>query len=415
MDSAVSRHEPLAPSGTMPSPARMAAPDITAGFTDMQWYMYHQRNVAFFAAFTARALTADDLLAAAHALLDLAPQLGAGFPDGIPDALLRSIVHREDVANLDGLPDRWIDRGDVIFDEPGKPLFRIRHAALERPDGNGRAGFLLVQAAHALVEGADSALLSRSQSAAHPRSHSARDIPKLARLAGTGLGALLASLHLLAGNLVTTRPGPFSYASRAYPRRLFSALARHHGVRQRALFFALAMHTLFGAGDARGKRRISSTYSVIDDGGGASRDSFMRMRMRFAAFDNIAGFADFTRAVDARLTELENRETGFNDAVNAEGIRLHRKLSGLLPFAYSPRLFQFMPYDIVIGLIPPHRLGGALTGDLLEPVYAGAALEGANACVVVPGRTLVSFNFYIQQKLLPHLDRLDSLLESPLI
>ena len=70
MDSAVSRLEPLAPSGTMPSPARMAAPDITAGFTDMQWYMYHQRNVAFFAAFTARAFTADDLLAAARALLD---------------------------------------------------------------------------------------------------------------------------------------------------------------------------------------------------------------------------------------------------------------------------------------------------------------------------------------------------------
>ena len=26
----------------------MAVPDPTAGFTDMQWYMYHQRNVAFY-------------------------------------------------------------------------------------------------------------------------------------------------------------------------------------------------------------------------------------------------------------------------------------------------------------------------------------------------------------------------------
>ena len=399
----------------MLSPAQMAAPDITAGFTDMQWYMYHQRNVAFFAAFTARAFTADDLLAAARALLDLAPQLGAGFPEGISDALLRSIIYRESAASLDGLPDRWIDRGEIIFDEPAKPLFRIRHAALETSDGNGRAGFLLVQVAHALVEGADSALLSRSQSAAHPQGHSAREIPPLAKFAGTSLGAVLAGLHLLAGNFFTMRPGPFAYASRAYPRSLFSTLARHHDVRQRALFFALAMHTLFGAGDASGKRRISSTYSVIDDGGGAGRDSFMRMRMRFAAFDNAEGFPDFVRAVDARLTELEGRETGFNDAMNAEGIRLHRKLSAVLPFAYTPRLFQFMPYDIVIGLIPPHRLGGALTGDLLEPVYAGATLEGANACVIVPGRKLVSLNFYIQHKLLAQIGRLDALLASPLI
>ena len=38
----------------------------------------------------------------------------------------------------------------------------------------------------------------------------------------------------------------------------------------------------------------------------------------------------------------------------------------------------------------------------MEPVYAGAALEGANACVIVPNRRFVSFNFYIQKKLLPH-------------
>ena len=47
--------------------------------------------------------------------------------------------------------------------------------------------------------------------------------------------------------------------------------------------------------------------------------------------------------------------------MNAEGIRLHRSLSRVVPFAYTPKLFQFMPYDIVLGLIPPHRLGGGLT------------------------------------------------------
>jgi hypothetical protein len=395
----------------------MRATDPTQTFTDMQWYMYRQRNVAFFAAFTSRLLTADDLLAAARGLLDLAPQLTTGFVASGPisDEMLRRLIYRENVATLDGFPDRWIDRGDDVFADPALPLFRIRYAAVDPPAAGRRAGFLVVQVSHALVEGADSALLARSQSAAHLVVQSERNAAPLIRAAATGLGAVLASLHLLAGNLVTVRPGPFRYVSRAYPRLMFSSLARHYGVRQRALFFALVMHTLFGAGTAHGKRKVTSTYSVIDDGGGADRDAYMRMRMRFASFANRDTFGDYVRAVDAELTQAEATASGFNDAMNAEGIRLHRSLSRIIPFAYTPRLFQFMPYDIVIGLIPPHRLGGGLTRDLLEPVYAGAALEGANACVVVPNRRQVSFNFYIQNKLLPRLASFDAALADPVI
>jgi hypothetical protein len=388
--------------------------DPTARFTDMQWYMYRQRNVAFFAAFTSRAFSAADLLVAARGLVALAPQLSEGFGD-LSDELLRRHIYKESVATLDGFPDRWIDRGDDVFADPSRPLFRIRYAAADQPTADRRAGFLLVQVSHALVEGADSALLARSQSAAHPVTRSERNAAPLVRAAATGLGAVLAGLHLLAANLVTVRPGPFRYASRVFPRPLFSSLARQHGVRQRALFFALVMHTLFDAGTARGKRKLTSTYSVIDDGGGADRDAYMRMRMRFASFANRDNLGDYVRAVDAQLTRSESKESGFNDAMNAEGIRLHRALSRIVAFAYTPKLFQFMPYDIVIGLIPPHRLGGGLTRDLLEPVYAGAALEGANACVVVPNRRQVSFNFYIQEKLLPRLGVLDAALTNPVI
>ena len=392
----------------------MTRADPTVNFTDMQWYMYRQRNAAFFGAFTSRAFSADDLLDAARSLVVLAPQLSAGFGE-LSDDRLRRHIYKERVATLDGFPDRWIDRGDEIFAAPSLPLFRIRYAAADQPAVDGPAGFLLIQVSHALVEGADSALLARSRSAAHPVAQSERHAAPLVRAAATGLGALLASLHLLAGNLVTVRPGPFRYASRVYPRGLFSSVARQHGVRQRALIFALVMHTLFDAGTARGKRKLTSTYSVIDDGGGADRDAFMRMRMRFASFANRDTFGDYVRAVDAQLTEVESKESGFNDAMNAEGIRLHRALSRIVPFAYTPKLFQFMPYDIVIGLIPPHRLGGGLTRDLMEPVYAGAALEGANACVIVPNRRQVSFNFYIQEKLLPRVAVLDKVLADPVI
>lgn len=386
--------------------------DPTTGFTDMQWYLYRQRNVAFFAAFTSRVLTTHDLVAAARGLVTLAPQLGAGFAD-LSDELLRRLIYRESVTTLDGFPDRWIDRGDGIFADPSLPLFRIRYAAADQPAADGRAGFLLVQVSHALVEGADSAFLARTQSAVHPLARRGNDQALLMRAAATGLGAALACLHLLAGNLVSPHPGPFVYASRVYPRRLFSSLARHHGVRQRALFFALVMHTLYDAGTARGKRSLSAAYSVIDNGGGADRDAYMRMRMRFASFDNGDAFGDYVRAVDSRLATEEAREAGFSETVNARAIRLHRAMSRIVPFAYTAKLFQFMPYDVVIGLIPPHWVGSGLTRDLLEPVYAGAALQGANGCVIVPGRRQVSFNFYIQHKLLPRMAVLDAALAGP--
>ena len=384
--------------------------DLTAGFTDMQWYMYRQRNVAFFGAFTTRPFADADLLAAARGLVERAPQLALGFPGGIADSILTRTIYKESVPTLDGLPDRWLDDGAAIFADPTLPLFRLRYADAASP-AEGRAGFLLVQVAHALVEGADSALLSRSQSAAHPTSRSAHRTPPLVKAAATGLGAGLAALHLIAGNLIELRPGPYRAATRVYPREIFSRLARRHGVRQRALLFALVLATLFDPG----KRHISSTYSSIDDGGGADRDPYMRMRMRFAVFDNDADFPSLVRAVDARLAETEAKESGFNAELNAGGLRVHRRLSRLLPVAYTPRVFRMMPFDVVLGLIPPHRLTGDLTAGLTEPVYAGAALAGANACVIVPSRRLVTFNFYLQETLLGHVARLDALLAPELI
>jgi hypothetical protein len=388
--------------------------DPTAGFTDMQWYLYRQRNIAFFAAYTAHPFNEADLLQAARTLLSLAPQLNFGFSAGVPENVLLRTISSTNVSSLEGFPDRWLDRGEAVLSNPALPLFRLRYAALAAPDRAGRAGFLLVQVSHALVEGADSALLSRSQSADHPVSLSPRRTSPLVKASAAGLGAVLAGLHLMAGNFITVRPGPFQAATRAYPRAVFSQLARRYGVRQRALLYGLALATLFDAGTEGGKRRISTTYSSIDDGGGADRDAFMRMRMRFAIFENRTGLEEFVRGVDARLSAAEARESGFNAEMNAEGIRMHRRLSRLIPGAYQPRLFHFMPYDMVLGLIPPHRLGGRLTAGLLEPVYAGAALEGANACVIVPGRTELTFNFYIQQRLLAKVSRLDELL-APLL
>lgn len=387
---------------------------LTTGFSDIQWFMYHQRNVAFFAAFTARPLDGEDLLRAARTLVDLAPQLRLGFVGAAPDRpianeVLRRVIALEPVASLDGFPERWLDAGEAVFSDPTLPLFRVRCATLPAAR-DGRAGFVLVQVAHALVEGADSARLSRSQSARHEASTSPVRPSGAARGLASAAGAVLAGLHLVAGNLMMLRPGPYGFATRAFPRAGFRELAQRFGVSQRAVFYALAMHTLFETEGSRKKRRISSTYSVLDEALGAGHDSFMRMQMRMATFPVVSDFPGFVRGVDAELARSESKPRRFATAVTMEGLHAHRGLSRLIPLAYTSRVFRLLPYDVVLGLIPPHRLGGGLTADLIEPVYAGAALDGANACVIVPNRRFVTFNFYVQRALLPRISRLDRLL-----
>lgn len=389
--------------------------DRAAGLSDMQWFMLRQSNIAHYAAFSTERLTIASLLATARALIGFAPQLLTAYrkPVGdtpVSDDLLVRLLSLHPVREFDGFPDVALN-GDAAPWAPDLPMFRLSAFVRDNgPDAMGRASFLVVRVSHALVEGADSALLSRSQSAAHPVSRSRHRTGPLLTVVASALGGLAALAHLIVGNAYVPRPGPFGLATRVYPRRQFFDLARQMGVSQRALFFALVMHTLFGAGTPAGKWRISSTYSTIDEGGGAHRDSYMRMRMLFARFANAPDLPAFARAVQARLARGEGSESGFNAEFSAAGLHFHRWLSGLIPFAYRPQLFAFMPYDIVLGLIPPHRLGGGLTQGLIEPVYAGASTPGANACVIVPGRDLVSFNFFVENALMPRLALLDTLL-----
>ena len=55
-----------------------------------------------------------------------------------------------------------------IFARDDLPLFRVQAAVRQGgPDAQGRASIIQVRSSHALLEGSDSALLTRSQSAAH--------------------------------------------------------------------------------------------------------------------------------------------------------------------------------------------------------------------------------------------------------
>lgn len=384
--------------------------DPTAGFTDLQWYFYHQRAVAYFGAFSTQEYDLPRVVELARSLVAAAPQFLRGYRQAgaVPiDDVLQRIVSLETVPGFDGFPDRWVGDVDRLTDDPDLPMLRIRVARLAGgPDAEGRRSFVLVDVAHALTEGNDSAHLSRSRDVRHePGSMLAPPpVPVITAWRGRILGYINALMHLAVSRLWTPHAGKLSGISRVYPRPLLQQAARGTGVSQRALLMALVSHAVTGAGTPGGKR-ISATYTTMAAGGGTHRDRFMRMRLRFASFDNRPDLPGYARAIDGRL---QAPETGFEAEQKAASLRFHRRLARLLPFLYTPRFFAFWSYDVVFSLLTPHQLAGQLTEGLIEPIYCGAAIPGVNACIVVPGRDWVSFNFTVEAQKLPQIEKLDA-------
>lgn len=385
--------------------------DPTDGFTDLQWYFYHQRAVAHFGAFSTKQYDRSQLLELARSLVAAAPQLLEGYRQAgaeTADAVLQQIASLEIVHTFVGFPDCWIGDVDRVTDDADLPMFRIRVAQLkDGPDAQGRRSFVLVEVAHALTEGNDSAHLSRSRGIRHePGTLRAQPVPFGALVRGRGLGYINALLHLAISRLWTPHPGLLSSISRVYPRQQLQLAARDTGVSQRALFLTLVSHVLTSAGTPGG-RRTSVTYTTMAKGGGEHRDQFMRMRLRFADFENRPDLAGFARAIDERLKVPEK---GFEAEQKAASLWLHRRLARLMPFLYSPKFFAFWSYDVVFSLLTPHQLFGPLTAGMIEPIYCGASIPGVNACIVVPGRDWVSFNFAIEAEKLTQVKSLDAAL-----
>lgn len=390
-------------------------PDPLASFTDMQWFMFHQRNVVFYAAFSAMPFTRERLDAMVAEFARLTPQVATGFQGANPGApltmeTLRAISSVEDVADFAGFPETWLGLGFEVFDNPHLPLFRFRCANRRGgADAKGRAGFLLVRVSHALVEGLDSAELSRSHSTARETASGRR--PKLNRLAQF-LSYLAVPAHLLGGRLL---PGPRMdrlFATRIWDRRKITSLARKFGVRQRALIYALTLNGIFGAGTFRGKKRLGLLYSVLDGREDLARDGFIRMRSLQAKLRNRADFVEFARGVDATFSEVEAKHSAFNQTLHTTSVGLHRRLWRAMPFAYAPKVFNLIPFDAVIGLIPPHYLGGSLTEGLIEPVWCGTTTPGLTSCVVVPNRRSITLGMYLTPEQAAGLPAMDALLVS---
>ena len=66
---------------------------------------------------------------------------------------------------------------------------------------------------------------------------------------------------------------------------------------------------------------------------------------------------------------------------------------------------------MVLALVPPHRMYGNMTRNLVEPVYVGSFHPSANLCTFVPNRQYITLNFAMEQRYLDRVDDIVTLLE----
>ncbi len=392
--------------------------DAQALFSDFQWFLYEARDTVFFTAFSTRTYEADDLSNMVAEMVALAPQLTHGFVGAqpgqpFPKHLLDAIISLEVVDDFDGYPDRWLGKSADIFERKDLPLFRVM-AAVRRdgPDAQGRAAILQVRSSHALLEGSDSALLTRSQLAAHGTlSDKQNKLPWRERLASGLKGGLSAFIYIAIANILAPKDKPWGFRTLSVERHRLRLLANKLGVRQRSLMFALVTHALNGNGQRKhiAGKTIAAAYTMLDTKRNSADDDFFRVRALEAKFAVIEDFVDYVRMVDDTVAGIEQKDiTSFQVMMNAM-FKALRGINRLLPFLPGRRFWRFNgAVDIVLTLVPPHRTYGPLTHGLVEPIFCGAWHPAANICTFCPGRSHVSFNFSVEER---HLDNVDKVLD----
>lgn len=390
-------------------------------FTDFQWYLYEGRDTVFFSAFSTRSYDQDGLGNMVAEMVALAPQLTYGFAGAqpgqpFPKHLLDAITSVEVVDDLDGYPDKWLGKSEDIFGRTDLPLFRVM-AAVRRggPDAEGRASVIQIRSSHALLEGSDSALLTRSQLAGHGlQSDKGHKLPWRERTGSAAKGWGLALVYLLAALALAPPIHPWGFRTLALDRHRLRRLANKLGVRQRSLMFALVTYALNGEGTEKkmSKKVIGAAYTMLDSKRNSTDDDFFRVRALEARFRVMDDFVDYVRAVDTTVAGIEQKDiTSFQVVINAM-FKALRSVNRVLPFLPGRRFWRFNGgLHIVLTLVPPHRTYGPMTHGLIEPLYCGAWHQESNICTFCPGRDYVTLNFSLEQRHLPSVDKVLTLLD----
>jgi hypothetical protein len=391
-------------------------------FTDFQWFLYEGKDTIFFTAFSKQHFDNALLQNLVAQMVGLAPQLTHGFEGArpgypFPQHILDAITSVEEVDSFDGYPDKWLSISADVFERKDLPLFRVMVANLRGgPDASGRASVIQVRSAHAVLEGSDAALLTRSQTANHGiQSDEGNKVPLLDRLRGAFGGYMLVAVTWLAATLTNPPERPIHFKTLALPRQRMRSLATKLGVRQRSLYFALVTYALHSEKDRRIKDKvITAAYTMLDTKRTASDDDFFRVRALSASFPFANDFVSYARAVDAEIDATEKKDiTKFQLMILAMMGAL-RNLSKYAPWLHSEKFWRLQgtTADLVLTLVPPHRSYGPMTEWMIEPIYCGAFHPSTNICTFCPGREYMTLNFTIEEKHLSHVSRILPLIEA---
>ncbi|MEP7240796.1 MAG: hypothetical protein ABI697_07930 [Devosia sp.] len=390
-------------------------------FTNFQWFLYQGRDTVFFTAFSTLSFDQEQMEKLVGEMVTLAPQLSHGFYGAhpgqpLPRSLLSAITSVEYVDEFDGYPDKWISKSTDIFERDDLPLFRVM-VAIRRggPDAEGRRSILQVRSSHALLEGSDSALLTRSQTAAHGvMSDKSNKVPFWTRVSSSFRGLSLTLMYLAVANIMAPKEKEWGFTTLAIKRHRLRLLANKLGVRQRSLYFALVTHALNGDGPEKhmSKRVIGAAYTMLDGNRTASDDDFFRVRALEAKFTVDDNFIEYVRHVDDAIDQIEAKDLSkFQVTVNTM-FRTLRALNRMLPFLPNKRFWRFNNFiHIVLTLVPPHRTYGPMTAGMVEPIYCGAWHTAVNICTFCPGREYITMNFSMEQRHIVNVDKITKLLE----
>jgi hypothetical protein len=390
-------------------------------FTDFQWFLYEARDTVFFTAFSKLSFDKDTIGNLVATMVSLAPQLTHGFMGArpgqpFPKHLLDAITHIEYVDEFDGYPDKWLGKSADIFEHKDLPLFRVMAAVRKGgPDAEGRSSIIQVRASHALLEGSDSALLTRSQTAAHGvMSDKSNKIPFFSRVNSAARGLALTLTYVLLGNLLATKEKPWGFKTLAIKRHRLRLLANRLGVRQRSLYFALVTHALNGEGPEKyfSEKVVGAAYTMLDGNRNASDDDFFRVRALQAKFPWAEDFVEYVRKIDDTVDQIERKDITKFQVMAMTMFTTLRSLNRLLPFLPGKRFWRFNNMiHVVLTLVPPHRTNGPMTQGMVEPIYCGAWHPAANICTFCPGRDYITLNFTMEDRHIANVDKITTLLE----
>ncbi|MBO9589420.1 hypothetical protein [Devosia sp.] len=395
--------------------------DPQALFTDFQWFLYQGQDTVFFTAFSTQSYDKESLGNVVAEMVALAPQLTHGFVGAqpgqpFPKHLLDAITSVEVVDEFDGYPDKWLSKSHDIFERGDLPLFRLMVAVRRGgPDAEGRASILQVRSSHALLEGSDSALLTRSASAGHGvQSDKGNKLPLFDRIKSAFRGGMTAFIYLVLANVFAPPEQPWGFKTLAIERHRLRQLANKLGVRQRSLMFALVTHALNGEGAEKhmSKKVIGAAYTMLDTKRNNTDDDFFRVRALEAKFKVMDDFVAYVRAVDDTVAGIEQKDITSFQVVIMSMFRAMRALNRVFPGLPNKRFWRFNGgMHIVLTLVPPHRTYGPMTHGMVEPLYCGAWHAAVNICTFCPGRDYVTLNFSMEQRHIANVEKILRLLD----